>query len=104
MKIIVGSNPTRTFKDNMLKTITMDEAVELVAKEVRELQGCKAMELIASKNLNAYDFSWPDAIEEAVQRGKIIEIEYMLPNMNWRIKSFYLPGGTRIDESSRLPN
>lgn len=77
-------------------TITLDEAVDLVAKAVLDLQGCKATELIADKRLHQYDFPWPTALEEAVKRGKLVEVEYTLPNMAWRIKSFYLPAGTKI--------
>lgn len=38
-------------------------------------------------------------INDLVKQGEIIEIEYTLPNMDYRIKSFYLPKGTHIEIS-----
>lgn len=38
-------------------------------------------------------------INDLVKQGEIIEIEYTLPNMDYRIKHYYLPKGTRIEIS-----
>jgi hypothetical protein len=44
-----------------------------------------------------YDLSeLPMTLEELVEKGKIIEVAYTLPNMSYREKSFYLPAGTEI--------
>jgi len=71
---------------------------------VEQAQGCKALELIAKlgseqvwviEEVN----SWTaiELIEELVEEGELIEIEYTLPNMSYRVKSFLLPKGTEID-------
>lgn len=38
-------------------------------------------------------------INNLFELREIIEIKYTLPNMDYRIKSFYLPKGTRIEIS-----
>lgn len=38
----------------------------------------------------------PELLEELVQENRLVEIEYVLPSMEYRIKSFYLPAGTEI--------
>lgn len=35
-------------------------------------------------------------IEEAVKDGSIVELEYILPDMNYRIKSMLFPKGTAL--------
>ena len=35
-------------------------------------------------------------IEDMIWSGRIIEVEYELPTMEYRVKSFYLPGKTNI--------
>jgi hypothetical protein len=62
--------------------------------------GIKAMQLIAEEDLAPYlashqQFDLNDIFEELVTEGRIIEIEYVLPNKD-RIKSFFLPVGTEI--------
>lgn len=78
-------------------TPTVDEAIEVIVREVTNLQGCKATDLAASRNLVGYDVNWPRIIEEAVRRGRLIEVEYVLPTMDYRAKSFLLPAGTRVE-------
>lgn len=35
-------------------------------------------------------------LEELVKEERIIELEYILPNMEFRIKSMYFPAGTKF--------
>lgn len=37
-----------------------------------------------------------DTMELLVQQGKAVEVEYVLPKMNYRAKSIYFPKGTEI--------
>ena len=37
-----------------------------------------------------------NALEELIRDGEIMEIEYTLPNMDYRVKSIYMPKGTSI--------
>ena len=72
------------------------ELVEELAAKVLELQGCKAVELIGKLGAYKPTIIWPDILKEAILAGKVVEIEYTLPNMNYRVKSFILPGGTEV--------
>jgi len=42
-------------------------------------------------------------IDQLVSEGEIVEVEYILPSMNFRIKSLYLPKGAevRVNSSGR---
>ena len=59
-------------------------------------QGLKAIELVVEGSRERIFLS-SDAIEEAVLTGDIVEIEYIVPNMPGRIKSFLLPKGAIIN-------
>ena len=84
--------------------MTIDELKTRIAERVFELQGCKAVELYFMDELvfecrrsadpRARDI--PAIIEEMVSEGKLVKVEYLLPNMNYRIKSFLLPAGTVV--------
>lgn len=77
-------------------TLTLEEAIDLIAQEVVAAQGCKATELAARSAFVHYDFPFSMALEEAVKRGRIREVEYSIPGMEWRAKSFLLPQGSNI--------
>lgn len=78
--------------------MTRDEAKQFLVDKIISLQGCKATQLASDeevvKELSMKDHDVPDLLEELVKEGRIIEIEYVLPEMTWRVKSFYLPPGT----------
>ena len=83
--------------------ISRDEAKNLVVQAVIELQGCKSTQLVVSDQLkdlylaeNASDLHLENLLADLVANGQLIEIEYELPNLNCRIKSFYLPKGTTV--------
>lgn len=78
-------------------TMTIDELKTKIAERVFELQGCKAVELCAMEELVASNSDLPAILEEMVSEGKLVEVEYLLPNMNYRIKSFLLPAGTVLN-------
>lgn len=37
-----------------------------------------------------------DSLEELVRLGRIVEVEYTLPKMDYRVKSIYFPAGTKV--------
>ena len=39
----------------------------------------------------------PEEIQSLVEKGELIEIEYVVPRMNYRIKSLLFPKGTEIE-------
>ena len=69
---------------------------KLVCQVVEEKQGCKATELAADVRIATAGRDLPEAIERLVEKGELLEIEYVLPTLNFRIKSFLLPKGTEI--------
>ncbi len=82
----------------------LEDFKKLIIQRVEDLQGCKALKLLADRELinvgMSLDgkFHMPDILDEMLAEGSIIEIEYTLPSMPNRIKSFYLPKGTCIQE------
>jgi len=76
--------------------MTKQEAKTALVEKVAFYQGIKAVQLVADLTPDLIDFDIPLLLEELVSENKLIEIEYALPNMNWRLKSFYFPAGTAI--------
>lgn len=73
---------------------------QVLIAAVTENQGCKATELVAlvadkmGNDFAHYDFM--QALREIVDEGDVEEVEYVLPQMDFRIKSFLLPKNTQI--------
>ena len=70
---------------------------------VDEKQGCKSVELatlvamwMAKDPEIFHNVNVPDLIEEMRIDGTLVEVEYILPNMDDRVKSFLLPKGTEV--------
>lgn len=67
---------------------------------VVRLQGCKATEIVPHLSLEALqalehnDIS--TIITELIHERRLIEVEYELPQMDWRTKSFLLPFKTEV--------
>ena len=77
--------------------MTKEQAMEAIAEVVRNKQGCKATELVCVELLlEVFEAFGIEIIYEAVKVGSIREVEYILPDMNYREKSFLLPAGTEI--------
>jgi len=74
----------------------MEELKNKVLEIVTENNGCKLMELVVDC-INLKDAAClSEAVEELVKEGRLIEIEYCVPNMSYRTKSFLLPANTEI--------
>jgi len=75
---------------------------ETVKEIVNKSQGLKAVELsMRVLTETKYDVKSEDiikTIEDLVREGEIVELEYILPQMDYRIKSIYFPKGTNILE------
>ena len=74
---------------------------EAILTSVNTRQGITAVELV----LNCMSFIGPSQFEEVeytfqlaelVSNKEIVELEYILPQMDYRIKSIYFPKGTKI--------
>ncbi len=78
--------------------MTRDEAKNLIVEVVTELQGAKATVLAMDERLiNLWlEHDAGDLFDELVADGRVVEVEYVLADMDFRAKSFYLPKGTEV--------
>jgi len=81
-----------TTQEAILQVINSHNGIkgtELVMK-VLELVHCELY--LKKENYN-------EILDKLVESGEITEIEYSVPSMNYRIKSFYLPKNAQISIS-----
>lgn len=85
--------------------MTKKQVRERLLRYITERQGAKGTELIAdlfnralnNKEIKSIaDANIPEMLETLVAEGRIVEVEYRLPLMAWRVKSFYLPKNTEV--------
>ena len=80
----------------------MDNPLRQAIVEIVETkQGCKATELVdfiagTHPELLVVLDDLTDTIEEMVHEGELVEVEYVLPQIEYRAKSYLLPRGTQI--------
>ena len=84
--------------------MTSDEAKKIIVDTVEKVQGCKVIELICNKDLHGVNvgFNGDDImrmIEELVAENRLVEVEYVLSSMPYRVKSFVLPANTQVKAS-----
>jgi len=74
----------------------LEELKDLICRVVTEKQGIKATALAAVKDFLPYhkEFDIPAVTDQLIEEKRLLEIEYILPRMSYRIKSFLLPAGT----------
>ena len=77
--------------------------ISYVLEIVKESPGIKSAELAAKltikkceNNLKVEGSEIVKAIDDAVKEGLILEMEYILPSMPYRIKSVYFPADTKL--------
>lgn len=79
--------------------VSSQEAKQRLVNIITEKQGMKAVELAG---LAALSFSCDESVvlllDELVREKSIVEVEYVLPNMSYRIKSMFFPKGTVFPE------
>jgi len=79
----------------------MNELQQVIIDTVTRLQGCKMTQLVCEipqHILTKYESEDVMAtIDQLVAIGEIIEIEYILPQMDYRVKSFLLPKDTKVN-------
>jgi ribosome biogenesis SPOUT family RNA methylase Rps3 len=76
---------------------------EKILKLISENPGIKGVELaiktitsIAEKGLPINNLDFVNELEKLVHAGDIIELEYILPQMDYKIKSMFFPKGTEF--------
>lgn len=77
--------------------------ISYVVEIVKENPGIKSAELSAKltikkceNNLKVEGSEIVKAIDDAAKEGLILEMEYILPSMPYRIKSVYFPADTKL--------
>lgn len=80
--------------------MTRNEAKDLIVKTIEAMQGMKATELAAMPEvvlpLSLVQLELPDLIDELVEEGRLTEVEYSVPELHWRAKSFLLPANSQV--------
>ncbi|NJO61055.1 MAG: hypothetical protein HC836_23175 [Richelia sp. RM2_1_2] len=105
------SGPAKS-EPNQLNTLQL-----AISQRVLELQGCKITELLSDNEIIKLVYKHTPArvlIEEAnnhktektinivevinamVEKGELVAIEYVLPNMTYKIKTYLFPKGTQF--------
>lgn len=83
--------------------MTREEFEKIIIETVERLNGCKATELAARVTEEVFKrgeqqlpFDFVEILQKIIDRGDLEEVEYILPNLSFRTKSFVLPKGTQI--------
>lgn len=87
-----------------MKIVTAQEVKDLMCQLVYDSLGMKATELVTklaislseSKSTINEDIDVIALLKEIVDSRELVEVEYVLPNMEHRIKSFLLPKGSSV--------
>ena len=79
----------------------MDALKRAIVEMVEEEQGVKATELIPQIAIKHPELivvlnDLPETLEQLVHEGELVEVEYVLPLMSYKTKSWYLPKGTQV--------
>lgn len=89
-----------------MSILTKEKVKKLIQKVVESVQGIKATALIAEERLTPVLLSTEHNIvlllNEMVELGDLVEVEYILPSIPYRVKSFLLPKGSKIGSITKL--
>jgi len=77
------------------------EIKDIISKVINAHRGIDASELVLEVMRQAAYVSFPNeefdnALFELVKDGEIVEVEYTMPSMDYRVKSWYLPKDTVV--------
>ena len=93
----------------------MEEYKKIITDLVESNPGIKGPDLIVQcitkmheqGNLESHgDVDIINVINDLVKEGEVVEVEYVLPSMAYRVKSLYFPKGTEVTlvRSTKLIN
>jgi len=87
----------------MSKDINPAEVEHTILKVVKTHNGIKATDLLITLChgliVNGFNVEGDEIINhlyKMIEQGKIVEVEYTIPDMPWRAKSFLLPVGSTV--------
>lgn len=75
-----------------------------IIKIVNEHQGIKAVDLVVEVSQSIFPEPMDEfeaALIEAIEEGDVVEVEYTLPHMDYRVKSMYLPKDTMVQVTEK---
>lgn len=74
---------------------TLEEAI---IRRVTELQGCKITSLVVDLTDQFSDEirQVSEIVDRLIAEKKLVEVEYVLPALSYRAKSFLLPAGSSV--------
>ena len=78
--------------------MSREKTKERLSNYLRGKQGDKGVEFASDiEVIEALgDQSFHEVMEELVEEGRVVEIEYTVPSIPYRLKSFFLPEGAVI--------
>lgn len=85
--------------------MTKEQVKDIIVSIVNRMQGCKATELACDEALlelpseakrGLLNSGVPALVDELVAEGRLVEVEYVLPNLSFRAKSYLFPTGTKV--------
>lgn len=75
---------------------------DVINKVVNDHQGINTIDhaLEVSRQVSEMD-DFEKSLMELIEEGEIVELEYTLPSMDYRVKNLYLPKNTMIQVSRK---
>lgn len=85
----------------MNETSTAEQTIRrAMIDAVEGAQGLKATEMAAivaaEIGVTAVDGPFAETLDALIREGEIVEVEYTVPDLPYRVKSFLLPKGARV--------
>lgn len=82
---------------------------ETILALINANSGLKAVELVCKvmgvvNPLMFKNIEYQDTLEQLLKEGEIVELEYILPQLNYRVKSLYFPKGTKFGSQITVRN
>lgn len=77
----------------------LSEEEKVIVEIVRDSNGLKSTELVV-KAVESGVNNPVEVLTYLIRCRQLVEVEYELPHMNYRLKSFILPAGTKISLST----
>lgn len=83
-----------------MSKLTKERIKQIIVQYIDSTTGTKAVVLVtnlmAIDEVRGSDFDILPLIDELVTERRILELEYVLPDSNYRIRSIYFPKGTEL--------
>lgn len=75
---------------------SLDQFIKSVVEDRGPIKGVELALEVAKHQHGVGEGDFHEAIERLMKEGEIIELDYVLPSMDYRTKSMYFPKGTKL--------